>query len=383
MESTNNILINEEFFPNVYKLYTEGWAWDNAYSPRNSCSTGNNEMSGMTSLFTINNSCTANNYKRNIYPGAIFNLFNKAGYTTTSFHNYTDQYYARTVYHPNMGSGHFYGVQELGIPYSNVYHEWPSDVELVEKVLNITKDQDKFMTWITSVSAHQPYTQSSELGDKHLDLFKDTNYNISLKRYMSKLKEFDNAIGALLDGLEAQGKLDDTVIVLYADHYPYGLNTSTINSYFDYDVTKRYEVDRTPFIIYNTKMHAQKYKEYTSYVNIVPTVANLFDLDYDPRLYVGQDLLSESYENRVVFSDGSWQDEKAFYSASSGRITYFEPNTTYTPEEIKNINTIIKNKISMSNLAIKVNYFNYLEEAKEKYKVEQIESQSGDIPVSE
>ncbi|MDE5888709.1 MAG: hypothetical protein K2H20_01680, partial [Bacilli bacterium] len=51
MESTNNILINEEYFPNVYKLYNEGWAWDNAYSPRNSCSTGNNEMSGMTSLF--------------------------------------------------------------------------------------------------------------------------------------------------------------------------------------------------------------------------------------------------------------------------------------------------------------------------------------------
>ncbi len=383
MESTNNILINKEYFPNFYKLYSEGWAWDNAYSPRNSCSTGNNEMSGMTSLYTINNTCTANNYKRNIYPGAIFNLFNNAGYDTTSFHNYTDQYYARTVYHPNMGSGHFYGVQELGIPYSNVYQEWPSDVELVEKVLDITKDQKKFMTWITSVSAHQPYTQSSELGDKHLDLFEDTNYNISLKRYLSKLKEFDLAIGALLDGLEKQGKLDDTVIVLYADHYPYGLTSSTLNSYFDYNVLTRYETDRTPFVIYNTKMQAQKYNEYTSYINIVPTVANLFDLDYDPRLYAGSDLLSPTYDNRVIFSDGSWQDEKAFYSASSGKITYFEPNTTYTAEEIKNINIMVKNKISMSNLAIKVNYFNYLEEEKNKYKIEQIESQNEDTPVSE
>lgn len=376
MESTNNMLINKDLFPNVYKLYNEGWAWDNAYSPRNSCSTGNNEMSGMTSLFTINNSCTANNYKKNIYPEAIFNLFNNAGYTTTSFHNYTDQYYARTVYHPNMGSGHFYGVQELGIPYSNVYKEWPSDVELIEKVLDITKDQDKFMTWITSVSAHQPYTQSSVLGDKYLDLLDDTNYNISLKRYLSKLMEFDKAIGALLDGLEEQGKLDDTVIVMYADHYPYGLTTSTINSYFDYDVTKRFEVDRTPFIIYNTKMKAQKHSEYTSYVNVTPTVANLFDLDYDPRLYAGKDILSNNYENRVIFADGSWQDQVAFYSAANGKITYFEPNTTYTAEEIKNINTIVKNRISMSNLAIKNNYFNYLEEAKKEYKVEELQGRS-------
>ncbi len=372
MESTNNMLINKDLFPNVYKLYSEGWAWDNAYSPRNSCSTGNNEVSGMTSLYTINNTCTANNYKKNIYPEAIFNLFNKSGYETTSFHNYTDQYYARKVYHPNMGSGHFYGVQELGIPYSNVYKEWPSDVELVEKVLSITKDQDKFMTWVTSVSAHQPYTQSSVLGDKYLDLLDDTNYNISLKRYLSKLMEFDKAIGALLEGLENQGKLDDTVIVLYADHYPYGLTTNTINSYFDYDVTKRFEVDRTPFIIYNNKIKPQKHSEYTSYVNVTPTVANLFDLDYDPRLYAGKDILSNNYENRVIFADGSWQDEVAFYSAATGKITYFEPNTTYTSEEIKNINTTIKNRISMSNLAIKNNYFNYLEEAKKEYKVEEL-----------
>lgn len=373
MESTNNIVLNEEYYPNLYKLYTEGWSWDNAYSPRNSCSTGNNEMSGMVSLYTINNSCTANNYKKNVYPESIFNLFNNAGYTTSSFHNYTEQYYYRSTIHANMGSGHYYGVQELGIPYSNVYQEWPSDVELMEKVLDITKDQDKFMTWVTTVSAHQPYYQSSELGDKYLDLFADTNYNITLKRYMSKLKEFDIAIGTLLDGLEEQGKLDDTVIVLYGDHYPYGLTNSVLNSYFDYDVRKDYEVDRTPFIIYNSNIQAEKHYEYTSYMNITPTVANLFGLDYDPRLYAGKDILSDTYENRVIYADGSWKDDVAFYNASTGKITYSDPNTTYTAEEIKEINNDIKNRISMSNLAIRTNYFNYLEEAKEKL-IEEVES---------
>ena len=65
MESTNTILLNPDYYPNMYKLYTEGWSWDNAYSPRNACSTGNNEMSGMVSLFTINNVCTANIYRNN------------------------------------------------------------------------------------------------------------------------------------------------------------------------------------------------------------------------------------------------------------------------------------------------------------------------------
>lgn len=376
MESTNNIVINEEYYPNLYKLYNEGWAWENSYSPRNSCSTGNNEMSGMVSLYTINNSCTANIYKNNYYPEAIFNLFNEAGYTTSSYHNYTEQYYARKTIHPNMGSQAYYGAKELGIPYVNVYQEWPSDVELVNKVLEKTENQEQFMVWMTTVSAHQPYTQSSELGDKHVALFQDTNYNTSLKRYMSKLKEFDLAIGELLSGLEKQGKLDDTVIVLYSDHYPYGLTNSTLNSYFDYDVSKQNNVDKTPFIIYNPNIHAQKYDEYTSYMNIVPTIANLFDLDYDPRLYAGKDLLSSTYENRVVFADGSWKDEIAYYNATSGKITYYDKNKTYTTDQIKQINENIKNRISMSNLAIKVNYFNYLYEAREKYNITSAEDTS-------
>jgi phosphoglycerol transferase MdoB-like AlkP superfamily enzyme len=309
MESTTNIILNEKYYPNMYKLYSEGMSWTNNYSPRNSCSTGNNEISGMTSLFTINNACTANLYRNNKYPESIFNLFNNAGYETSSYHNYTDQYYYRSIIHPNMGSGHFYGVQELGIPYSNVYQEWPSDVELVEKVLELTKDQDKYMVWLTSVTAHQPYAQSSEYGDKYLDLFSDTNYDISLKRYMSKLKEFDNAIGELLKGLEEQGKLDDTVIVLYGDHYPYGLQSDVLNTYFDYDVTENLQTDRTPFIIYNSEHKGAKFDTYTSYVNIVPTIANLWDFtDYDPRLYFGKDILSNNYEDRVIFADGSWQD---------------------------------------------------------------------------
>lgn len=385
MESTNTILLNPEYYPNMYKLYTEGWAWDNAYSPRNACSTGNNEMSGMVSLFTINNTCTANIYRNNKYPEAIFNLFNEAGYTTTSYHNYTEHYYYRKVYHPNMGSGKYYGVQALGIPYSNVYQEWPSDVTLVEKVLEKTKDQEKFMAWMTTVSAHQPYTQSSTLGNKHLALFKETNYNTSLKRYMSKLKEFDLAVGALIEGLEEQGKLDDTVIVMYSDHYPYGLTNNTLNSYFDYNVGTQRNVDKTPFVIYNTQITGTKFDEYTSYMNIVPTVANLFDLNYDPRLYAGFDILSDTYENRVVFADGSWKDPVAYYSASTGKVTYAQENVTYTAEEIKAINESIDNRISMSNLAIKKDYFNYLEQQKQKYVVveETVDTSTEESPAKE
>ena len=360
MESVNNIFVNEEYFPNMYKIYSEGWSFSNAYSPRNSCSTGNNEMSGMTSLYTINNSCTANVYKKNQYPEALFNLFNNEDYVTNSYHNYTQHYYARATIHPNMGSGHYYGVEELGIPYNLKYEEWPSDVDLVDKFLENIEDGKHFMSWLTSVSSHQPYTKSSKMGDIYLDMFKDSGYSISLKRYLSKLKVLDDALGELLKGLEEKGILEDTVIVLYGDHYPYGLTNRTLNEYFDYDVSTNKETDRTPFVIYNSGIEAKEFKEYTTFMNIVPTVANLFDLDYDPRLYTGTDLFSEDYESRAYFADGSWQDEKAFYNATTGKIKYVDENDTYGVEEIQRINNNINLKIKMSNLAIKTNYFKHL-----------------------
>lgn len=362
LESVNDIIINEEDYPNFYKMYNEGMHWENNYSPRNSCSTGNNEMSGMTGLYSIYNTCTANEYKENTYFESIFNLFNNQGYKTFSAHNYTEHYYYRNEIHTNMGSGKYYGVEDLGISYSNLYKNWSSDEDFMTEVLKIL-DKDysdgKFMTWLTTVSSHQPYYYSSIEGDKYLDLYEDLNIKKDLKRYKSKLKILDNALGILLEGLEAKGILDDTVIVMYGDHYPYGLSTSTINSVLDYDTSVDYEAERVPFVIYNSEIKSQTFDEYTSYINILPTIANLFDLDYDPRLYMGTDLLSEDYESLVVFADGSWKNEYAYYDASKSDIKYLT-DKTYTIEELQAINESIDMKIKMSSLAIKNNYFNYL-----------------------
>lgn len=379
MESVNTILLDENYFPNITKLANEGWNFENAFSPRNACSTGNNEMSGMVSLYTVNRTCTANIYKNNQYPNAIFNLFNNAGYNTNSFHNYTDQYYYRKTIHPNMGSNKFYGATDLGIPYSNIYEEWPSDVELVEKALEKTQMNQKFMMWLTTVSSHQPYTVKSELGDLNLDLFKDTKYPISLKRYLSKLKVLDDAIGTLVANLEKEGILDDTVIVLYADHYPYGLSNQVLNQYFDYNVNTNNEVDRTPFIIYNPSLTATTYKQYTSYMNIVPTLANLFDLEYDPRLYAGYDLLSADYPDRVVFADGSWQDSKAFYNATTGKISYYG-DEKYDNDYVITVNKEINTLIKMSNTAITSNYFNARYEGMKKYIIEDDDEPFMNVP---
>ena len=369
MESANEIIINKDLYPNFYKLYTEGISFKNNFSPRNSCSTGNNEFSGMTGLYTIQNNCTANIYRDNTYFTSIFNLFKNAGYKTSSMHNYTEHYYARSIIHKNLGSDIYYGVQDLGINYYNVYKDWSSDEDFMNAAMDITLNNNAtnpYMLWLTTVSSHQPYGVSSEEGDKYLSITENSDYSMELRRYMSKLKTLDNSLGILLERLKASNTLDDTVIVLYGDHYPYGLKNSDINSVLSYDLSD-YEVERTPMVIYNSTIKSEVVDKYSSFVNLTPTVANLFNLDYDPRKYVGTDVFSDEYLNIVAFADGSWKNSEAFYDARTASIKYYT-DKTYTTDEIVNINNIVTTKMQVSEAIIRNNYFNYLETAINSYK---------------
>ena len=369
MESVNNIDINEELFPNIYKLYNEGISFENNYSPRNNCSTGNNELTVLTSLYSINNTCTANTYKRNIYPQSLLNHFNNNNYETSSYHDYVEFYYSRRTIHPNLGSKIYRNASDLGIKWSGLYEEWPSDVDLIEKSVPYFIDENNFMAYLVTVTTHQPYGKNSEYGNKHLEELSDYNYNIQLKRYLSKMTELDTALGLLVDKLEKQNKLDDTVIVLFGDHYPYGLSNNILNEILDYDLDNN-EVDRTPLIIYNSQRQPEKITKYTSLIDIAPTLLNMWDMDYDPRFYLGNDIFS-NYDDKVVFADRSWKNKYGFYSSTKARFIYNENATKeYTTEEIIEINQEINLKQSMSKNAIRNNYFDYLYEKIDQLKKE-------------
>ena len=364
MESVNEIITEyPDYYPNFAKMVNDGWYFENNYSPRNACATLNNEFSGMTSLYSIHSICTAKRYRNNQYPESVFGVYKDAGYTTFSAHNYTEAYYPRSTIHKNMGSQDYYGVQRLGISYSNEYINWSNDDDFMAEVLKIidkkTANNNKpFMTWLTTVSGHQPYTVDSIQGSRYLSMTNGTGLPTDVRRFMSKLKIMDNGFGILLEGLEKRGILDDTVIALYGDHYPYGLSKDHLNKALSYNANKDMSAEKVPLLIYNSAVKGKRMSGYTSYLNVVPTLANMSGLDFDPRLYLGTDVFSDDYESLVVFSDGSWKNEYGYYKASSNKMTYYQDGMTEA--EIARINSVIETKTKLSELAITNNYFKYL-----------------------
>lgn len=371
-----------EYYPTLYKMYTEGISGINNYSPKNNCATGESEMTSHLSLYSMPTTCTVNTYKNNTYPEAILNVFKNNGYYTSSYHDYTDQYYYRHTFEPNFGANKFYGVDDLKMSWKWEYKEWPSDVTFVKKTLPKFIDEDKFASYMITVTSHAPYMYSSEWGDEYLSLFKGLKVDTATKRYLSKIKIVDLALEEMLKELEEKGKLEDTVIVLFGDHYPYALSQKEFQSISSYKVDVNQEIDRTPFIIYNSGTTPETITKITTPLDYTPTLLNLFGIDYDPRVYLGHDVFS-NYESFAVFPDNSWLTSMGFYNAAKQEFKPSSEENVATDEYVLNMNKQVSELRNISSLAIKNNYFKDLyakidkkkKELEEKKKAEELKKQ--------
>jgi lipoteichoic acid synthase len=352
VEAFDYLAINENVTPTLYKLKEQGMFFDNYYAPKYSCTTGESEYIGLTSIVPSSTVCTPNSYTNNNYETSIFNIFNKSGYYSSSYHNWTDQFYNRTLLHSNMGSDKFYSYDDLKI---KPIIGWPSDEDLMQKALPYFVQEDKFFSFIISSSMHFPYDHFTGIVKNNWDLVKDLDYPNQVKYYLAKSIEFDRGIKYLLDSLEESGKLDDTVIVLFGDHHPFNMNLSYIKDYSGIDRTENMNIDKSPFIIYNSKTEPQIISKTASTFDIVPTLANLFDLDYDPRYYVGKDIFSAE-ETTVIFTNGSWITDKAIYSASKGKHTKLEE---VSDEYLLEVNKRVSDYMSVSSNTLIYDYFKY------------------------
>lgn len=361
IEAFDYMALDPVLTPTLYKMKNEGYFFSNYYTPKYSCTTGESEYIGLVSLVPEANSCAPNDFMNNSYPQSIFNLFNNKGYTTTSYHNWKDQFYERRILHANMGSSAYYNYDDIQFTLKS---GWPSDLELLEKSFDIYRKNEPFMSFTVTSSSHFPYDESSWLGDKYLESINKVHpdYPIEVKRYLSKIMELDNGLKSIFDKLIAENRMQDTVFAIFADHHPLRTDFNMINDYsntefsrFDYNYIY---MDRTPFIIYNSELVPTEFTDVMSTFDLVPTLANLFNLEFDPRLYVGVDYFSDE-ENIAIFTNGDWVIDQGVFSMLNDTFTPFKDNDTLSTEEIERIDTHVSNLMKSSWKIMRQDYFKY------------------------
>lgn len=351
-EGFDKIAVNKELTPTLYKLVNNGFVFENYYQPLFSVSTSDGEYMVMNSL--IPKEGVWSFYRSsNIYmPFGLGNVFKREGYSpVNAYHDHTYTYYSRDESHPNLGFDKYVGCGN-GLEKLMNCKVWPeSDIEMIDATINDYIDSDKFMTYYMTVSGHLNYTfTGNSMSYKNRELVKDLSYSEHIKAYLAANIELDRALEKLLIYLEDNKKLDDTVIVISPDHYPYGLKTSELNEISDTDRSDKFEMFHTSLIIYNSEMKENvKVSKYVSSIDVLPTVYNLFGIEYDSRLMMGRDALSDS-EGLVMLSDRSFINENGSYNSITGEYKSFKSDVSN--EYVDNMNYEVYQKFTMSSLLL-------------------------------
>lgn len=350
-EGFDRIAVDENLTPTLYKLVNNGFVFENYYQPLFTVSTSDGEYMYLNSL--IPKEGVWSFYRSsNIYmPFALGSTFKRIGYTTNAYHNHTYSYYNRDKSHPNLGFDKYLGCGN-GLEKLIDCTTWPeSDVEMIESTIDDYINNDKFVAYYMTVSGHLNYTFTGNyISYKNKDLVKDLPYSDHVKAYLAANIELDKALELLLDKLESKGILDDTVIVLSPDHYPYGLKTSELNEISETDRSDKFEMFHTSLILYNSEMKKNvNVSKYVSSIDVLPTVYNLFGIEYDSRLLMGRDALSES-DGLVILSDRSFINEYVSYNSITGKSTKISDDVTN--EYIDNLSHEVYQRFTMSSLLL-------------------------------
>ena len=356
-ESFSSLAIREDLTPNLYKLYKEGFQFDNFYTPIFPVSTADGEYITDTSLIPKEGVWSFLRVAGNYMPYSYANVFEKQGYSSNAYHNHTATYYERDKYIETMGYNSYLAVG-TGLEDRMDTSNWPnSDYEMVKTTVNDYINNEKFMAYYMTVSGHMNYTKiGNMMVYRNWDQVKDLPYSNKAKGYLAANIELDKAVVELLSRLEQAGKLEDTVIVISGDHYPYGLTLGEINELSTFERDDKFEKFRMPFLIWSGSMKGPiKVEKIGSSLDVLPTVLNLFGAEFDSRLLMGRDILSDS-DPIVIFSDRSFITDKGRYNSLTEQFT---PNEGVTIEEgyVDKINTIIYKKYQMSRLILENDYY--------------------------
>ena len=366
LEGIDDWLLTEKDMPTLYGMLNNSFVFQNHYSYYNGGgSTFNSEFAVNTGFITpLSYTQNAYSFNKNSFPYSMANMFKNQDYVVNAFHMNSGEYYSRQTNYSNWGYDKYYGLLDINDYKDKSYtldRELINDVTFQEKMF--PKDS-KFVDYIITYSNHLPFTNTKGVCKLLYDMEMDLNDTVDMGEESSstfvqlteeecirkQAHETDYMMELLLKKLTELNLIDDTVIVVFTDHYLYTVEDKTILD--KYKNTSNNLINKTPFFIWQNNMKRTNIKEVTSQLNILPTTLNLFGINYNPNYYIGSDALSSNYKGIVFFSDYSWYDGNIY--VDNGVIAN---NKSSSQEYLDEKNYYIHYLTKKNDLALKYNVF--------------------------
>jgi len=238
----------------------------------------------------------------------------KEEYVSRAFHGYDASFWNREAVYRNYKYDKFYSLNDFKL---DDIRGWAiSDQSFFEQSLDISLENDKYFSFLITLSSHHPYGGFDDI-DLHTGKFEGSQVG----NYLKSMKYVDTAIESLFKDLKDRGELENTILVIYGDHSGlYEDQRALVEELLKLDGSNIdwKKIQKVPLWIYNGQSQSKTVKKIGGQIDIMPTILDLLGLEYP--FGFGNSLLIEG-PGYCVKRDGTVILE-GYYFDNGGKLLY-------------------------------------------------------------
>lgn len=318
MESLQNFVINEkvngeEITPFLNDFIGESYYFDNFYHQTQQGKTSDSEFLLDNSLYPLNRGAVFFTHSGNQFDSMTESL-NENGYYTTAMHANNKSFWNRDIMYDSLGYERFYSLPDYQVTDENSVNWGMKDTPFFEQSVEHMKEMPKpFSTKMITLTNHYPFTLDEE--DKLIDPY--TSKDGTVNRYFQTVRYMDEALKNFINDLKESGLYEDSIIVMYGDHYGISENHNTaMSQYLGKEVTPLVstQLQRVPLIIHVPGKEGKTISKVSGQIDLKPTILHLMGIDTKKDIQFGGDLFSEQHEDFAILRDGRFITKDYVYA---------------------------------------------------------------------
>ncbi len=331
LESLQSFVINNDMngevvtpFLNSLTNDPDTYYFSDFYHQTSLGKTSDSEFLVENSLFGLGRGAVFFTHGGNTYNSMAEKLGNN-GYFTNVMHSNNDSFWNRDMMYDALKIDKFYDVNSYTVNEENSVNWGLKDVPFFEQSVELmTEMPQPFYSRLITLTNHYPFYLNEE--DQMIPEYNSNSG--TLNRYFQTVRYLDESIKVLFDELKEKGLYENSIIVMYGDHYGISENhNKAMAMYLDKEEITAYDnalLQSVPLYIHIPGSgDGQIIDDTSGQIDIRPTVLHLLGVDTSNDMQLGADLFSEEHEGFVIFRDGGFVTEEYVYA---GETCYERPS---------------------------------------------------------
>jgi lipoteichoic acid synthase len=238
-------------------------------------------------------------------------------YFTSVLHPNGKTFWNRDMMYQSLKIEKFFDIDSFDVNDENSVSWGLKDKPFFEQSAKLMADiEQPFYSRLITLTNHHPFI----LDEEDISIPEYTSNSNTLNKYFQTVRYMDEALEQFFQNLKDEGLYDNSVIVMYGDHYGISeLHNRSMAMYLEKEEITPFdsvELQQVPMFIHIPGSNdGQVIDEAAGQLDLRPTILHLLGIDTSKDLQFGTDVFAEDHDNLITFRDGRFVTDELIYTA--------------------------------------------------------------------